>query len=340
MARPLLAVLALLAFTGCTQDAPEPRAVATATAAPQPTSTPEPPAPTPEPAPQRATISDLLERPFPLNIAHAGGDLAAPHSTLYAYDQAVKEGATVLELDVQLTADGALVVQHDDTVDKTTEATGPVDELTLAELQTLDNAYWFSPKCWPCQDRDPSEYIWRGVRTGDIPPPDGYTADDFRVPTFREVVERFPLMAFDVEIKGSYPEGFAVAAVLADEIEALDLTDSVIVVSFDDAVLSAFEFIAPEVETSPGTAELTAWFLTDTPLEGDHRVLQVPPEFDGVPVLTPLFWEKVERDGLFVWVWPNDASTQENTAFYQQLIAQGAQGVIAGRPNEMAAALL
>ena len=51
----------------------------------------------------------------------------------------------MLELDVQLSADGVLVVQHDETVDKTTEATGPVVGQTLAELRALDNAYWFSP---------------------------------------------------------------------------------------------------------------------------------------------------------------------------------------------------
>ena len=295
--------------------------------------------PTPEP-PGRPTITELLERPFPLNIAHAGGDLAAPHSTVYAFDQAIEAGAAVLELDVQLTGDGVLVVQHDDTVDKTTEATGPVIDLSLEELQALDNAYWFSPECWPCQDRPVAEYIYRGIRTGEVEPPTGYSPDDFRVPTFREIVERFPLMPLDIEIKGEYPQGFAVARALADEIAELGITENVVVVSFADDVLQAFELMAPDVETSPGTDELTSWFLTDTPLEGSHRVLQVPPAFEGVPVLTPLFWEKVERDGLSVWVWPNDASTQENQAFYQQLIAQGADGVIAGRPNEMAAATL
>ena len=78
-------------------------------------------------------------------LAHAGGDLAHPHSTMFAYAESVAEGAEVLELDVQLTADGVLVVQHDETVDKTTEATGPVIDLTLDEIQALDNAYWFSP---------------------------------------------------------------------------------------------------------------------------------------------------------------------------------------------------
>ena len=334
----VLVVLVLL-VSACTRTEPAARSVATSTPAPTPT-----PEPTPEPTvvvtDTRVTIDALVDAPFPLNIAHAGGDQTAPHSTMFAYTEAVDIGATVLEVDVQLTADGVLIVHHDDTVDRTTEASGPVGDLTLAEIQALDNAYWFSPECWPCQDRPEEEYIYRGVRTGETPPPDGYGPEDFRVVTFAELVERFPDHPFDIEIKGGFPDGFATAVELAEQIELLEITDNVVVVSFDDAVLRTFETIAPEVETSPGTDELTNWFLLDQPLEGDHRIVQVPPEFSGIPVLTDDFWAKAERDGLEVWVWPNDAATQENQAFYQQLIAQGADGVIAGRPNEMAAATL
>lgn len=325
-------------------------------ATPRPTSSIEPtaaPAPTPPPSPTtvatpaedttdpvRPTIDDLVALEVPLNIAHAGGDQIAPHSTLYAMTVAVEHGAAMLELDVRLTADGALVVHHDDTVDRTTDATGRVDDYSLADLQALDNAHWFSPECWPCQDRPVEEYIYRGVRTGEVPPPVGAAPADFAVPTFREVVERFPTMAFDVEIKGTGLGAVATASVLASEIRTLGIEQSTVVVSFDDAVLGAFEALAPTVETSPGLAELTDWFLLGRPLVGAHRILQVPPAFEGVPVLTADFWRRVEFEGLEVWVWMDDPAAQENLAFYQELIAQGADGIIAGRPNEMAAALV
>ena len=149
---------------------PRPTSSIEPTPSPEPSPTPPLPLPTPTPTPfvgaepdeRRATIDGLLELGLPLNIAHAGGDQAAPHSTLFAMAQAVEAGASVLELDVQLTGDGVLIVQHDDTVDRTTEATGPVADLTLAEIKALDNAYWFSPECWPCQDRPLEEYIYRG----------------------------------------------------------------------------------------------------------------------------------------------------------------------------------
>lgn len=317
----------------------------TPSTAPTPTPTPPPAAPAPDPAVdpdlvRRPTIDELLALDVPLNIAHAGGDQLAPHSTLFAMSVAVEEGANILELDVRLTGDAALVVHHDDTVDRTTGNTGRVDALALAELQALDNAYWFSPQCWPCRDRPLEEYVYRGMRTGEVPPPEGATADDFAVPTFRQVVERFPTTAFDVEIKGTGLAAVATASILAAEIRALGIEENTVVVAFDDAVLRAFEALAPEVETSPGQAELTEWFLLRLPLDGDHRILQVPPAFEGVPVLTADFWERADEAGLDVWVWMDDPASQENLEFYQELIAQGADGIIAGRPNEMAAALL
>ena len=104
-----------------------------ATAAPPTTTTTMP-----LPRPEASTLDGLLALGRPLVIAHAGGDQDHPHSTTYAYSRSAAAGADVLELDVQLTADGVLIVQHDDTVDRTTVTTGPVAELTLAEIQALD----------------------------------------------------------------------------------------------------------------------------------------------------------------------------------------------------------
>jgi glycerophosphoryl diester phosphodiesterase len=83
---------------------------------------------------------------------------------MYAFKRAVALGADMLELDVHGTADGRLAVIHDATVDRTTEGTGRVGDLTLAQLQELDAAYDFDPD---------GGYPFRGARTGDVPPPDG-----------------------------------------------------------------------------------------------------------------------------------------------------------------------
>lgn len=72
------------------------------------------------------------------NIAHRGASMSFPENTLAAFRAAVDEGAGMCELDVQLTRDGAVVVIHDETVDRTTNGSGAVAELTLAEIQRLD----------------------------------------------------------------------------------------------------------------------------------------------------------------------------------------------------------
>ena len=73
-----------------------------------------------------------------LNIAHRGASGTFPENTLSAFRAAINAGADMCELDVQLTRDGAVVVIHDDTVERTTDGTGEVARMTLAELQPLD----------------------------------------------------------------------------------------------------------------------------------------------------------------------------------------------------------
>ena len=71
-------------------------------------------------------------------IAHRGASAYAPENTLAALDLALQMGCRHLELDVDLTRDGHIVVMHDETVDRTTNGTGPVGNHTLAELRALD----------------------------------------------------------------------------------------------------------------------------------------------------------------------------------------------------------
>ena len=73
-----------------------------------------------------------------LNIAHRGASGTFPENTLSAFRAAIAAGADMCELDVQLTRDGAVVVIHDETVERTTDGRGEVAELTLAELKRLD----------------------------------------------------------------------------------------------------------------------------------------------------------------------------------------------------------
>ncbi|MCP4643469.1 MAG: hypothetical protein GY851_23680 [bacterium] len=79
----------------------------------------------------------------PKASAHRGDNAAAPENTVPAFASAVRKGAHQIEFDVHLTKDGVPIVMHDSTVDRTTDGTGAVADLTFAELRGLDAGSWF-----------------------------------------------------------------------------------------------------------------------------------------------------------------------------------------------------
>ncbi len=99
--------------------------------------------------PLHAQGADALEQPpgksrRPIAVvAHRGASDYAPENTMAAFRKAVELDADYIELDVQLSRDGRLVVMHDRTVNRTTDGSGPVRSLTFQELRALDAGSWF-----------------------------------------------------------------------------------------------------------------------------------------------------------------------------------------------------
>jgi glycerophosphoryl diester phosphodiesterase len=88
----------------------------------------------------------LQHCPYPLNLAHRGASAYAPENTLAAFRLSAEMGADGIELDAKLSRDGAVVIMHDPTVERTTDGSGRVSDLTLAELKRLDAGSKFDPK--------------------------------------------------------------------------------------------------------------------------------------------------------------------------------------------------
>lgn len=86
---------------------------------------------------------ELIDRTY--NCAHRGASGHAPENTLYALERAVHLGADMAEIDVQQTADGRLVLFHDETLERTSSGSGRLGDRTLTELRALDAGAWFSP---------------------------------------------------------------------------------------------------------------------------------------------------------------------------------------------------
>ena len=292
-------------------------------------------------APEATTVEALLALGRPAIIAHAGGDFDWPHSTMYAFTQAALNGTDVLEMDVMLSSDGVLMVQHDNTVDRLTNNTGLVSSFTAAELMAMDNAYWFSGGVWSDKELADDAYIYRGVRTGDQPAPEGFTADDFRMVTFEEVALAFPNHVLDVEIK--IPESAtgevdmesakAAAKELARLIKETGREKSIVVVSFSDEIMTEFRNAIPDVATSPGQDSLVNWYLAGGALDPRDVIMQAPPVYEGVEVLTQETFDRAHAENRAVWVWMND-SAQETTEFYNKLVALGADGLLISSPTK------
>jgi glycerophosphoryl diester phosphodiesterase len=261
--------------------------------------------------------------------AHQGGSFEGPSSTLFAIEQAVARGATAVELDVHATKDRAIVVCHDETVDRTTNHHGEISDFTLAEIQAMDNAFWFIEGEAVSPGQTEEQYQLRGRAPSDR---------RFGIATLAEVAEAFSATPLNLDIKRTAPQVVPYEQLLADEIARLDLTDRVIVASFHDSAIQEFRRVAPHVMTSAATTE-TANFFFSIQDGGDAVVppavaFQVPATFEQITVVNELFVAKAHEAGIAVHVWTiNDVDEMH------RLIDLGVDGIITDRPSALVAVL-
>lgn len=244
-----------------------------------------------------------------MNIAHRGGGILAPEETLPAFQNAADLGVDMLELDVHGTADGAIVCMHDDTVDRTTNGTGRIDEMTLAELRELDAGHAFSPDGGATHP-----YRGKGVV----------------VATLDEVLSAFPGRLFSIELKQASPT--IVDPVIAI-IEAHDASERVVLASFYDDTLTEIRAARPNVLTSFGLGEMVTFQTLTDENEGDYvppaRVIQAP--FNSV---TAESLARAERFGLVIEAW-----TVNDRAEMDRLLALNVHGIMSDDPALLATAI-
>ena len=160
----------------------------------------------------------------PLIIAHRGDSATRPENTLNAFRQALSVGADLVELDVQLTKDGQVVVLHDVTVNRTTDGNGSVREMTLAEVKKLEAGY-------------PSRF--------------GAQYKGERVPTLAEALEALRgKKKVLVEIKResvSADDENGIEAKVVKEIDRLRMHKEVAVISFERKSLARCQKLSPDI---------------------------------------------------------------------------------------------
>ena len=146
---------------------------------------------------------------LPLVGAHRGGAAHAPENTLAAFAEGLRRGSPMLELDVHLARDGELVVIHDHQVDRTTDGSGYVSQLTVAELRRLDAGSWFDPR-------------FAGER----------------IPTLAEVIAFVAGRAYlTIEAKGLPHEWSALSDALIATLDRAGVVEEALIIAFDHRVI-------------------------------------------------------------------------------------------------------
>ena len=250
----------------------------------------------------------------PLVIAHQGGDGIWPGDTLYAFEKAVEIGADVLEMDAHITRDGAIVLMHDEEVDRTTDGAGLIENMTLDELKQLDAAYQWSND---------------GSKT--FP----YRGQDIQVPTLEELFQRFPQMRYVIEIKLTQNP---IDQPLCDLIRRYDMHEKVMVASFHDEAMQNFREICPEIATSASRTEVRNFVLLGKVFLSGFiapKYQSIQPPYDpkeslNIPIMTERFIREAHAKNIRVEPW-----TVDDPALMKQYIEWGVDGIMTDRPDLM-----
>ncbi|MBI3405568.1 MAG: glycerophosphodiester phosphodiesterase [Acidobacteria bacterium] len=231
----------------------------------------------------------------PWIIAHRGASGYAPENTMAAFRRAVNMGVSFIETDLQLTRDARLVAMHDPTLDRTTNAQGPVKEYTLAELHNLDAGSWFDKK-------------FAGER----------------IPTLEDIVTfaRETDVVFYLEVKANDTWGVEHSLVAA--LRRLNEVAHAAVISFDLNALSNVRKLDPT---------LISGFLFDKPRESAiadvlrNGVRQIAPHHK---LLTKKLVSDAQAAYLQVITWTVNEPNEMHTA-----LSTGVNGVMTDYPDRL-----
>ncbi len=239
----------------------------------------------------------------PLNFAHRGARHEAPDNTLPAFLLAAELGADGIELDVQLTRDGELVVIHDFVLETTTDGQGPVRDRTLAELKELDAGSWFDP-------------VFSGQR----------------IPTLQEVIEVVGhRLLLNIELKTTSLQDDGLVAAVVRTIEDNHLLDQTIVSSFNPLAVWRVKVKNPWIFTG-------LLYAPQMPIVARRPWLRHLVQPDALhPHYTLVDEQRVhwaKKRGYRVHTW-----TVDEPGDMRQLIRQGVDLIITTRPDILAQVL-
>jgi glycerophosphoryl diester phosphodiesterase len=256
-----------------------------------------------------------LRRPW--LVAHRGGAALAPENTLPAFERAATLGSDAFELDVRLSADGAVVVFHDGDTERLTGEPGTIEARGLEAIRRLDAGFSFSAD-------GGRSYPWRG--RGVAPP------------TLAELLDRFPRMRMNVEAKTDDP---ALAAALVAVVRAAGAVERVCLGSQHDAQGERLRATLPEAchflpEGAATCHVMAARSEGATGCPAGWDVADLPLRLEGTDLLVVdrRTVEHLHAKGLAVFVW-----TVDEEADMRGALEAGVDGIMTDRPDLLARVL-
>ena len=248
-------------------------------------------------------LIDPAARPV---IAHRGDSAHFPENTIPSFDRALELAADAIEFDLRVSRDGEVVIIHDPTVDRTTNGSGAVDSLTLAELKLLDAGARFSLD---------------GGRT--FP----FRGQGLTIPTFDEMLARYASVPMLIEVK--IPEAGRLAPAVLDRHNAngrvvLDSTDANALEPFRGLPVITGASLRDIVSILPRT-------LFGLPLgQVPYRAFCVPLWYNRIPVPVRRIARSGHRAGFPTHVW-----TVNDPRIAEELWRSGINGIISDDPGTM-----
>jgi glycerophosphoryl diester phosphodiesterase len=242
-----------------------------------------------------------------LVIGHRGDSAHYPENTAASFDRAVELGVDAIEFDLRVTRDGVVVVIHDPTVDRTTDGTGAVAAMTLAELRSLDAGARFTA--------GGNAYPFRG--------------QGLAILTFDELLDRYQSIPLLTEVKVAEAVDGALSTIArhgAEERVLLDSTAAAAVAPFRRTRLLTGASLRDVVRLLPRAV------FGVPPVKLPYSALCVPPWYNGIPVPIARLARVARAVGVATHVW-----TINDPQVAAALWHAGVNGIITDDPATMLA---
>jgi glycerophosphoryl diester phosphodiesterase len=239
-----------------------------------------------------------------LVIGHRGAMGYAPENTLFSFEEAIRRSADLIELDVQLTNDGEVIVMHDTSVDRTTDGTGFVRDLPAKRIQSFDAGIWFGP-----------DYAGQYV------------------PSLAQVIERFRgrktarghLIGLIIELKTVRGSGGSLADAVVALLAREDFVERCCIVSFDAVALQ-------EVRSAHKTLPVGLLFSEETE-EGritQAKAIGAQAIFPRKTWITARGVASAHKTGLSVWTWTANTKNE-----MKRMITCGVDAIATNFPDRL-----